>query len=146
MKSTLDNCDGIILDNLNFQNEDELIIKISELILSDSKTDLNFSNGNVIKGLNPLELRTESRQFTVNFKGVAFYQVVDESYCYWDNYDIRDGKYKLQELIKSRYLDFINDNFPFYSNLDKSGTHYRLITSDQVIDIICFDKPTILEL
>ena len=146
MKSTLDKCDGIILDNLNYQNEGELTIKLTELVLSDSKTDLNIGNGEKIKDLNSLEQTTNSRKFKVEFKEVVFHQVVDESYCTWDNYEIRDGKDILQELSKSRYLDFVNENFPFYSALDRKGKHYRLIASTEVIDVISYDKPIILEL
>jgi hypothetical protein len=146
MKSTLDKCDGIILDNLNYQNEGELTIKLIELILSDSRTDLYLGNGKVIKDLTPLEPTTDSRKFNVEFKEVVFYQVVDESYCTWDNYEVRDGKDILQELSKSRYLDFVNENFPFYSTLDKKGKHYRLIASTEVIDVISYGKPIITEL
>ncbi len=146
MKSTLDKCDGIILDNLNYQNEGELTIKLIELILSDSKTELNLGNGKVIKDLTPLESTTDSRKFVVEFKEVVFYQVVDESYCTWDNYEVRDGKDKIQELSKSRYLDFVNENFPFYSALDRKGKHYRMIASTEVIDVISYDKPIITEL
>ena len=146
MKSTLDKCDGIILDNLNYQNQGELTIMLTELILSDSKTDLIFGNGKVIKDLTPLEPTTNSRKFKVEFKEVVFHQVLDESCCTWDNYEIRDGKDILQELGKSRYLDFVNENFPFYSALDRKGKHYRLLTSTEVIDVISYDKPNILEL
>ena len=146
METTLDRCDGIILYGLNYQNEGELSIQLIELVLSDSRTDLDFGSGKVIKDLTPLERTTDSRKFMVGFKEIVFYQVVDESYCTWDDYEVRDGKDKLQELSKSRYLDFVNENFPFYSALERKGAHYRLITSNEVIDVISYDKPMITEL
>jgi hypothetical protein len=146
MKSSLDKCYGIILDSLNYRNEGELTIKLTELILSDSKIDLNFGGGKVIKNLNPIVSTTESRQFKVEFEEVVFYQVVDESYCTWDEYEIRDGNDKLQLFSKSRYMDFVIEHFPFYSAQNRKGKHYRLLATTEIIDVIAYDKPKITEL
>ena len=146
MESTLDNCYGIILDKLNYQNEGELTIELTELIVSNSKVDLNIGNDKLIKDLNPVQSTNQSKRFKVEFEQVVFHQVVDESYCTLDNYEIRDGMNKLRVLSKSRYLDFINENYPFYDVLEKKGTHYRLVTSTEVIDIIAYDIPIIKEI
>ena len=143
MKSILDNCDGVILDKLSYQNQGELKVELIELILSNSNSDLSFANGIEIKDVTPLEETSKSQRFSVEFKEVVFHQVVDESYCTWDNYEIRDGKHVIQEFSKSRYLDFVNENFPFYSVLDQKGKHFRLLASTEVIDIISYDEPTI---
>ncbi|NAY93429.1 hypothetical protein GTQ34_16075 [Muricauda sp. JGD-17] len=146
MKSILDKCHGVILNNLNYRNEGCLTIKLTELILSDSKTDLNLGGGKIIKDLNPVKSTSESRQFKVEFREAVFYQVADESYCSWDEYEIRDGKDNIQIFSKSRYMDFVTEHFPFYSAENSKGKHYRLLATTEIIDVIAYDNPTITEL
>ena len=142
MKSILDECYGFELDKLNYNNEGELSVFVTELVVSDYESDLGVGNS-TIKNVSSVETTEVSKSYKIEFNEVVFYQVVDESITNWDDYEIRDGKDIIQILRKSRYLNFIDENFPIYNIAQKKGIHYRIIAITEIIDVISYDEPII---
>ena len=79
----------------------------------------------------------------VRFEEVVAWQVVDESYTSWDDYEQRDDTNVLQELSRSRYLDYVRDNHGWFQDIIGPAKHYRIWTGDEVVDVVSVSEPEI---
>jgi len=85
--------------------------------------------------------------YEIVFPNYIIYQVRNESYCSWDDYEIRKGR-RLIIFEKSRLLDHfqtITDacqakDGDFYPGEWK---HYGIYGEDHIIDVITHEKPVI---
>lgn len=84
------------------------------------------------------------------FEHYILYQTRNESYCSWDNYEIRNGKYFII-FSKSRMLDFlsqITDCGKLEDGTVYPGEwkHFGIYCQNHVIDIISCHEPTIRQI
>lgn len=96
--------------------------------------------------LYPNSLKT----YEIIFDHYILYQTRNESYCSWDNYEIRNGKYFII-FSKSRMLDFllqITDCEKLEDGTAYPGEwkHFGIYCQNHVIDIISCNEPTIRQI
>lgn len=99
--------------------------------------------GRLLSGTRPIEVDETSTTLRIVFSRVVAWQVVDESYTAWDDYEEIDDKSPLQILNKSRYMDYINENHGWYKDTVGPAQHYRVWTYDAVIDVMAHDPPAV---
>jgi hypothetical protein len=99
--------------------------------------------GHVVKGLHALESSDASRLVDVRFSRPIAWQVVDESFTHWDEYEERDDKSKLQILTRSMYLDYVRASHGWFEDIRGEGKHYRVWTEGEVVDVIACEPPSV---
>ena len=140
MKSILDNAYELFLDTISYN--EKLVINVIEGIKAEEAEDLEFGE-NIIEGTYRVEPNENSRKFQIVFESPITWQVTDESYTSWDDYEIRDDKNSIQILEKSKFFDYIMKNHGWFEDVVGPGKHYRILTLDQIIDVISCDVPII---
>jgi hypothetical protein len=121
----------------------ELKLIIAEGICANEPEDLSIG-GHVIKETYALYSTAQSRLVEVHFKQPVVWQLVDESFTAWDEYEIRDDKFMIQKLTRSRYLDYVRANHGWFEDILRGkGKHYRIWTEDEVVDVVSCEPPTV---
>ena len=64
--------------------------------------------GHVIKDTYAINTSEESRHVELRFTKPIAWQLVDESFTTWDEYEERDDRAMLQVLRRSKYLDYVS--------------------------------------
>lgn len=83
--------------------------------------------------------------YEIMFEDYVFHITRNESYTYWDNYEIRNGKYFII-FDKSRLLDYLPQLVEpeiveaYYPN---GWKHYGIYCQNHIIDVIATNKPKI---
>jgi len=91
-------------------------------------------------------LRSKER-YEIIFENYIMYNVRNESYCSWDDYEIRDGKYFIV-FKRSRLLDLLPQLTDCQLCEDGSAypdrwLHYGIYCQNHIIDIISHNEPAI---
>jgi hypothetical protein len=95
----------------------------------------------------PVNVEKRSRRVRITFDAPVAWQLVDESFSAFDDSEVRDDTSYLQILSKSKYLEYVNANHGWYSDVKEAeGQHFRIWTEDDVIDVVSCDPPTIEEM
>lgn len=126
--------------------QDDLRLILAEMFVgepNDEHTDPNPTVQKLLQGSRPVEVKDESRMMVVRFPQSIAWQVVDESYTSWDDYEERDDTGVIQALSRSKYLDYVNANHGWYRDIIGSAQHYRVWTGNEVIDVISCEKPIV---
>lgn len=130
---------------LNIRDIDnELGIIISSSVCGKKGTDIAPGTDKkfkkILKKSTPI-YPNESDTYEIVFPDYVIYQVRKESYCSWDDYEIRKGK-KLIIYEKSRLLDYyrtaVNEHL-----FDGECKHYGISAEHHIIDVISFESPVI---
>ncbi len=90
----------------------------------------------------PIEITEDSRVFLITFERPLAWQVLDESYTAWDDYEIGDQG-PIRTLTRSRYMDFLVTSDPLMKEQVEKASHYRICTEDDVIDVVTPYLPAI---
>ena len=146
MKTVIDKCHTIFLDRIEYMNS--LKITVSEGILQKELKEITIGN-KTINNLREVVLTHNSCQFEIEFKnsGIINFQLTDEIYSSFDENETRDTEGFIQIIKNSKYLNYIEVSHGWYKEiLDKEAQHYRIWTSDDVIDVISIEEPNIQEI
>jgi hypothetical protein len=142
MQTILDEGHTWFLESLAY--EGGLTITLVEGRTGDTPQDLKVGD-TVIENTFPVETSTDSRRVVLKFGVPVAWQVVDESYTSWDESEVRDTKGYLQILSKSKYLDYVNSNHGWYKDVGSDGSHYRVWTENEVIDVVAQEPPEVVQ-
>ncbi len=142
MKTPLDDSDSWFMHGIAYK-DDELLVYLAEGIASEPQQVTIL--GTVVDGAQSIDVGDDSRLFLVRFRRIVAWQVIDESYTQWDEYEIRDDKNFLQCLSRSKYLDYINANHGWYEMTLGPASHYRIWTKRDVVDVVSCEQPEIEE-
>jgi len=140
MYTILDEGHTWFLDDLSYK--DELTITLIEGILRSEPENIKILNS-VIRDAYPIDILPTSRQVLIRFSQFVAWQVVDESFTSFDEYEQRDDKGFIQILARSKYFDYVNTSHGWYPDIIGTGKHYRIWTCDEVIDIVSCTEPII---
>ena len=91
----------------------------------------------------PIESHDKSRQFVVRFPEFVAWQVVDESFTSWDDYEQRDDFGTVQALSRSKYLDYVKGSHGWFQDTVGPAQHYRVWTVVDVVDVVACKPPTV---
>ena len=140
MKTTLDDARSWFLRELCYARE--LRIVLIEAITASKPEDIKVGD-HIISGVRALESRATSRIVVITFPRVVAWQLVDESFTAFDNYEERDDTSFLQILSRSRYLDYVRTHHGWLEDRMHTAKLYRVWTESDVIDVISPDAPRI---
>lgn len=104
---------------------------------------------NILKNKNLIR-KDEKEIYEISFERYILYQIRNESFCSWDDYELRQGKFFII-FEKSRLLDTlplitdcqIGDDGEAYPGKWK---HYGIYCQNHIIDIISHNEPIIKKL
>lgn len=130
--------------------DNELRILLSGYVEGEKGNDIDESlddeTKEILKESTPVYPDTDN-VYEIIFPNYIIYQIRNESYCSWDDYEVRKGK-SLYIYEKSRFLDYFGsvtdcrkygDGFCFPGE----WTHYGIGAENHIVDIISHEKPTI---
>jgi hypothetical protein len=83
--------------------------------------------------------------YEIVFENYILYQMRNESYTSWDEYEIRKGRY-LIVFERSRLLDYYEDAIFDFDSEETRKTqrkHYGIYTENHILDIISNEPPKI---
>jgi hypothetical protein len=125
---------------------DDLQLILAEMFVgepNDTRVDTNPVVQEILRTSRPIEVREDSRLMVVRFPRTVAWQVVDESYTSWDDYEERDDKSIIQIITRSKYLDYIHENHGWFRETIGTAKLYRVLTANEVIDVVACEPPTI---
>ena len=140
MRTPLDDAKTWFLDEINYQGELQVIV--AEGFVGDGPEDLRIGD-HVIRDTYPIETRSDGRYFTIRFPHSVAWQVVDESFTSFDEYEQRDDTGTVQILTRSKYVDYDNASHGWYADVRGLALHYRVWTENEVIDVVACEPPVI---
>jgi len=123
--------------------QDELRVIVAEGFVGDQTEDLQIGD-HTIKDVRTIDVSDNSRLFEIRFPKVVAWQVVNESFTSFDEYEVRDDTGTLQSLSRSKYLDYVNENHGWYDDVIGPAKHYHIWTENEVVDVVACEPPTIL--
>jgi hypothetical protein len=100
--------------------------------------------GHVVKDTYAIDTSENSRLVEIRFSEPIAWQLVDESFTTWDDYEVRDDRFALQVLSRSKYLDHVRANHGWFEDTRGPAKHYRVWTENEVVDVIACVPPTLL--
>ncbi len=142
MKTLLDDFYASFLNAVVYR-EGELRIIVTEGFRAAEPEDITIGS-HVIKGTYAVDTSEESRYADVGFNRPIAWQLVDESFTAFDEFEVRDDKCTQQVLTQSRYLDYVLANHGWFQDVGRGpGKHYRVWTENEVIDVVACEAPTV---
>jgi hypothetical protein len=120
----------------------ELRIVVAEGFRTAQPEDITIA-GHVIKDTYAVDTSDKSRLVEVRFSKPIAWQLVDESFTGWDEYEERDDKSKLQLLGRSKYLDYVRKSHGWFEDIRGPGKHYRVWTENEVMDVVACEPPVV---
>lgn len=133
----------LFLDNIEEPGTNSLRISINRATISSKSEDVIFDK-HTIYNVHPIEIDKTSQVINIEFDSYVSYSVSDESFHFVNQEDEFIGN-SVRLFTKSTYLDFVSNGTiaqDIYSY--KELMHYQIVCLDHIIDIVSFDKPSIL--
>ncbi len=140
MRTILDEARTWFLRGLVY--DEVLKIVVIEGSIGTNAEDLKIGD-TVLRDVHPIQTTETSKHFLIQFSQFVAWQVLDESFSNFDEYEIRDDDSFLCILERSKYLDYVNANHGWYIDMFGSAKHYRVWTENEVIDVVSCKEPTI---
>lgn len=140
MRAILDDVPYWFIHAVNYQGW--LRIILVEGRRSDESQLLHFHAAS-IDDLHSIEICESSRLLSVRFPETIAWQVVDERYTVFDEYEQCDDDHTLRVYSRSRYLDYVNQHHGLFQHLVGPARHYRLWSPDEVIDVVSCEEPVV---
>ena len=140
MRTILDDVKTWFLHGVVYQ--DELRVIVAEGFVGDQTEELRIGD-HTIRDLRPIDVSDKSRLFVVRFPHFVAWQVVDESFTSFDDYEQRDDTGTLQSLSRSKYLDYVKNNHGWFEDTNGPAKHYRVWTENEVIDVVACKPPSV---
>ncbi len=133
----------LFLDNIVEPGTNSLRVSISRASVSSESEDIRFEEY-TINDVHPIEIDKTLPVIHIELDSYVAYTVFDESFHFVNQEDDFLGN-SVRLFTKSTYLDFISKGtiaLDIYSY--KELFHYQIVCLDHIIDIVSFDKPTII--
>ncbi|MFG3433129.1 hypothetical protein [Lysinibacillus fusiformis] len=133
----------LFLGNIEEPGTNSLRISINRATISSKSEDVIFDKHTIYNG-HPIEIDKTSQVINIEFDSYVSYSVSDESFHFVNQEDEFIGN-SVRLFTKSTYLDFVSNGTiaqDIYSY--KELMHYQIVCLDHIIDIVSFDKPSIL--
>ena len=125
---------------------DDLQLILAEMFVGeadDTRLDPNPVVQKILRASHPIEARDDSRLMVVRFPQAVAWQVVNESFTSWDDYEERDNTSVIQIITRSKYLDYVLQNHGWFRETIGPAKLYRVLTANEVIDVVAWEPPTI---
>jgi hypothetical protein len=126
--------------------QDDLQIILAEMFVGEAdetRVDPNPEVQKIFRACRPIEVRDDSRLMVVRFPQAVAWQVVNELFTSWDDYEERDDTSKIQIITRSKYLDYVYQNHGWFRETNGPAKLYRVLTANEVIEVVACEPPTI---
>jgi hypothetical protein len=140
MKTCLDEFDATFLHAAVYVDR-ELRVIVAEGFRAAEPEDITIA-GHLIKDTYAIDTSEKSRLVEIRFSEPIAWQLVDESFTAFDDYEVRDDRFALQVLSRSKYLDYVRANHGWFEDMRGPAKHYRVWTENEVVDVIACVPPT----
>lgn len=137
-----------VIDGINTNNELRIIVALSHYGETGSGAeDLEYAPlKDIVSQCRSIEV-DEENLYEIYFENYVMYQVRNESYCSYDPYEVREGRY-LYVYQRSRLLDRLQEctdcfQFDDGSYFPGKWRHYGIGSENHIIDIIATEEPII---
>lgn len=145
MQTILDDARMWLLHAVIYQNDLRLVL--AEMHVGEKASELPAGISSIeetlLRNTTPIEVREDSRLIAVRFPQVVAWQVVDESFTTWDEYEVRDDTGVVQILTRSRYFDYVLDNHGWFRDTIGPAKMYRVWTANEVVDVVACEPPKV---
>ena len=145
LKTVLDSAYTFYLDGLSYSDHGSLQITLVEAFEQQKQVDLHVTEDLNIKA-HPIRATEQSRKFKISFERPVGWQVVDESWCSFDESETTDTSSRLQVIRNSKYFGYVKEQHGWYEHSLGPAEHYRVSTENEIIDVISCDEPIVEEL
>ncbi|MBI4304822.1 MAG: hypothetical protein HY678_00735 [Chloroflexi bacterium] len=159
MKSILDEVPGfhyldvLVLAGHEYDNRLQIIVVEGitskepidpDEVVGGQPPEIREALSKVLRGSHGITIEPISRRFSVTFDDYAAWQVVNESWSSYRSYEQGDEG-AVRTLTRSTYLDYFMDYEDGKVANEIAGPlqHFRIWTSDAVIDVISRDEPRV---
>jgi hypothetical protein len=126
MKTCLDEFDATFL-HAAVDVDRELRVIVAEGFRAAEPEDIAIG-GQVIKDTYAIDTSEKSRLVEIRFSEPIAWQLVDESFTAGDEYEVREDRFALQVLSRSKYLDDVRANHGWFEGMRGPAKHYRVWT------------------
>lgn len=123
--------------------ERELRVTVVEGVRAAEPDDITIGRL-VIEGTYALGTSEKSRFAEVRFSEPVAWQLVDESFTTYDDYEVREDRFDLQVISRSKYLDYVRANHGWFEDVRGPAKHYRVWTEDEIVDVVSCTPPTVV--
>lgn len=145
MKTILNSAYFFYLDGIQYRGGGSLQITLIEASVKQEEVDVPITEDFNLKCY-PVEPTENSRRFTISFKHPIVWQVVEDDSLYGSDEDeITDSLGTLQVVQNSKYFEYVKKNYGWYEYSLGPAMHYRIVTENEVIDVVSCDEPDIEE-
>ena len=142
METWLDEFDATFLHAAVYVDR-ELRVTVAEGFRAAEPEDITIG-GHVIKGTYAIDTSEKSRLVEIRFSEPVAWQLVDESFTAGDDYEVREDRFALQVLSRSKYLDYVRANHGWFEEIRGPAKHYRVWTENEVVDVISCAPPAVV--
>jgi hypothetical protein len=140
MRTILEEAKTWFLHSLSYR--EKLTITLIEGMVDRESEEVQTRNI-IVHGEHRINILPASRVVSIQFSQYIAWQVVNESFTSFDEYEQRDDTGFIQVLGRSKYFDYVNANHGWYADMIGAGKHYRIWTEDEVIDVVTCTEPVI---
>jgi hypothetical protein len=142
METWLDGFDATFLHAAVYVDR-ELCVTVAEGYRAAEPGEIMIG-GHFIKSTYALDTSEKSRRVEIRFSEPVAWQLVDESFTASDDYEVREDRFGLQVLSRSKYLDYVRANHGWFDEMRGPAKHYRVWTENEVVDVISCEPPAVV--
>ena len=147
MKTIIDDSHTLFLDKIEYSSNDKMLnIFVLEGIKTEVAEPLELPGGITLDNSYALKTTIESRKYLIKFEDPVTWQTVDESFTTFNEDEKRDSDGFIQIIKNSEYFKYVTQNHGWYEENIGKGTHIRVWTENEVIDVVCCSEPVITEI
>lgn len=142
MKTILDSCKYLYLDELHYKEGLEMIV--SEGIVSEETHSMKVGDI-TMNNLHPMGQVENRRLFKIvfDYDRIINFQVIKESFDTLDKNETNDTDGFLRVVTNSQYIEFVRKHHGWYKDIhEREADHYRLCLLNEIIDIMSLEPPS----
>ena len=142
MKTILDSAYTFYLEEISYRQNKGLQITLVEAFEGQEQVSLQVTENLRVKA-HPIQTTEHSRRFMISFDRPVAWQVVDESWCSFDENEFTASSGALQVIQNSKYFEYVKKQHGWYEHSIGPAKHYRVITENEIIEVISCDEPAV---
>lgn len=138
MNSILDNECTLFFDKIYYENKLNIIVRGA--MKEAQKGQIQINNQDIGEGY---AVVSNCNKYLIEFRDVILWQVVQESYTCFDPIEKRDSDNAILVYSQSKFLDFANNSFVLFNEMNDFVQHFCICTEEKIIDILASEEPKI---
>jgi len=145
MDTILDSANTYFLEDIKYQSF-KLRIDLVEGFVGSEPVAIQLTKGFSLGGNYEIKPTDKSRHFSVLFEHPVAWQVVDESFCCYDESEKIDTTGFLRVMQNTEYYRYVKKKHGWFEDVIGPAKHYRLHSENETIDVISCYEPEIIKI